>query len=676
MSAVTGDEIQLRRQIGRSGWLGHLTRWSLATLLGFGGSALLLAMIGLMTPWLALPLGLIGSYLVGRWIPSQISGSVSDRTAIALLIVVSSVAIVGISAPHEHILATRDSGTYVATAAWIAETGGLRMEVRDPVFDGSPVRYESLGFQAGASESSLMPQFLHIFPSMLALIGSFGSTPNAMYWLNPVIAGIGLLALFAFARAMMSQILALFATILVAASLPFLYFSRAPFTEALAFAFVFGGLWIASLAVRDSSLRLATGAGLLFGGLMLTRIDGVVVLLGLVAYRTLQQLGASANPRSAGAPDNGVSAGQVRVMDRMIAVAVVMFAVAMIDGAVFSLQYLVDHGMLISLVLGAVLLLTVTGRLAPHLSETFQRHRTAIANMSAGLIALFFVYSWGIRPLVETPERSDTYGITGLQEAAGVAIDPLRSYAELSVHWLIWYLGIPLVALGLAGLIFYVRRMLLGQEFLAGHFTSVSAVLTLLYLYRPSINPDHIWAMRRFVPLVLPALVVMAVALIARTIPRLGRWARPTGLVLGLTLAVPVLITTGHAGLDAEFEGAGTNLLMACDSLGPNSAVIFVGEGTATRSNALAPALRGFCGVGVAAEDAQSPLSPAEIERLAVQAASDGRRLWVVGDSAGAPTTSVTLMDDRYQFLELTLFEAPREWWSLDIRLSAWEVTS
>lgn len=644
-------------------WLTQVTRWLLCGLLGIGVASLLLAMVGLMRPWLALPLGAALSVAVGRFIPVEREDPVPPAVAGGVAAIVLVIAIFGISSPHEHVLANRDSGTYVSTAAWVAETGTLRMEVGSPLLDGLPVEFGSLGFPAVTGDTTLTPQFLHLFPSTLALIGSLSPDPIVIYGMSPVVAAIGLLAFFAFARRLIPDRMALLATALVATTMPFLYFSRAPFTEAMAFAFVSGGLWMASRALRNQSLTTATGAGLLFGGLMLTRIDGVVVLFGLFAYRSLTQLRAT--PMK-----DGSEKRQTAVMDRMVGVAAALFILAMVDGALFAPQYLSDHGTLTALVLGAILIVAIVGRVR-RVAEGFNRYQGVIANVTAGVVALFLVYAGTVRPLVESPTRSDIYGIAGLQRAAEVAVEPLRSYAELSVQWLTWYLGVPLVLLGLAGLVYFLRRALLGMDEGSGLFVVLASAVTVVYVYRPSINPDHIWAMRRFVPVILPALVVFAAMGLALILARTGRWSPIVATAAVIAFAAPVVLTTLRGGLAAEFEGASTDLAAGCEELQTGSTVIFVGEASGIRSDALAPPIRGICEATVATEDPADPLVASELRQLAATAAEQGTSVWVIGELDGVETQGATMLEASYEYLELTLFEAPDQWLDLDLNVTA-----
>lgn len=643
-------------------------RWGLAALLGFACAALLLAMIGVFSVWSVTPVGVIAAFWIARFLPTVPSQFVSVPVAFSLFVLVAGVLIYGWLAPHEHILGGRDSGTYVATAAWIGDQGTLQMNVGDPIFDGTNVVYESIGFPSVGSSDELKPQFLHMFPSLMAYAAALSGDFDGVFLVAPLVAAIGLLGFFAFTRSLLSSRFSLFATALVTVSLPFAYFYRAPFSEALAFTFLFGGLWALNEALARRSYRIATGAGALLGAVTIVRIDGIVILLGLTAYLAL--LRARSDPNAALPKDSERS--DIDIVDRAWKVAASMMVLATLDGAIFSPPYLSDHGTLITAVLVLVLALRF---LSSPMGRLYRGYKTLLANGLTVVAGAFFIYAALVRPYQAEPTRSDIYGLEGLQRAAGVAVEPFRSYAELSVHWLVWYLGIPLVTLGLAGLVFKIRETVLSGFSPAGPLVAISATATILFVYRPSINPDHIWAMRRFVPLVIPALVILCLLLVARWTASLARWGPPAAVILGVGLALPIVSSTAQAGLQAEFVGAGHDTTAACEVLEPNSVLLFVGEPAVARLNALGPPLRGICGIGVAAEDPASPLNEVDIESIASAAKNEGRTLWVAGTTAD-PDESVTVMDGTYEYLGLTLFEAPRNWIEIEIHLSAWEPRS
>ena len=111
-----------------------------------------------------------------------------------------------------------------------------------------------------------------------------------------------------------------------------------------------------------------------------------------------------------------------------------------------------------------------------------------------------------------SPARDLTAEEVGrLQALPHLTVDPHRTYAEQSMHWMGWWVGVPAILLA-------VDRRRADRAPLAVRRatptccrSSVSGLcVALLVFWRPSITPDHPWADRRFVPIVLPVLVLLA----------------------------------------------------------------------------------------------------------------------------------------------------------------------
>ncbi|GMA36480.1 hypothetical protein GCM10025876_26840 [Demequina litorisediminis] len=88
-------------------------------------------------------------------------------------------------------------------------------------------------------------------------------------------------------------------------------------------------------------------------------------------------------------------------------------------------------------------------------------------------------------------------------------MDGTRTYAESTVTWLSYYLTWPLIILGIIGLGWAAMRMVRRDAAWAVMLGSMLAP-TLLYLVKPAIVPDQLWAIRRFEPITLPGMLLMA----------------------------------------------------------------------------------------------------------------------------------------------------------------------
>jgi hypothetical protein len=162
--------------------------------------------------------------------------------------------------------------------------------------------------------------------------------------------------------------------------------------------------------------------------------------------------------------------------------------------------------------------------------------------------------------------------IAGLQRAQGLPVDPTRTYAESTLYWVIWYIGLPTVLLGGFGLALLARqcvRALLTRRDPSGSWRNwalplgITCAGSAAVLWDPDILPDQPWASRRLVVIVLPGLIACALWASAwLTGHARTRGAKPvTAAVAGLfcvaALAVPTAATAFGAGLSHSGRSGG-----------------------------------------------------------------------------------------------------------------------
>src|SRR6202012_2694297 len=74
-----------------------------------------------------------------------------------------------------------------------------------------------------------------------------------------------------------------------------------------------------------------------------------------------------------------------------------------------------------------------------------------VASAVTVLAVLAFTVLNHVQP-VRTPAIKATIGaMTDYQRANHLPIDPTRTYAEYSLHWVFWYIGVPSVILATVG---------------------------------------------------------------------------------------------------------------------------------------------------------------------------------------------------------------------------------
>ena len=145
----------------------------------------------------------------------------------------------------------------------------------------------------------------------------------------------------------------------------------------------------------------------------------------------------------------------------------------------------------------------------------------ACAVLVAALVVAFL-----IRPAVQTvhwqPGAATEGYMAALQRLLGMPVQPTRSYAEDSMYWVIWYIGIPARGpLGTFGAALLTRRCVRGllrwqddEDRTVRAWALPLAVLgwgTVTVLWAPNTVPDQPWASRVLVPLVLPGFVLCAI---------------------------------------------------------------------------------------------------------------------------------------------------------------------
>jgi hypothetical protein len=97
------------------------------------------------------------------------------------------------------------------------------------------------------------------------------------------------------------------------------------------------------------------------------------------------------------------------------------------------------------------------------------------------------------------------------------------------------YLGWPAVYLAVGGYVLLVVRMIRRRELALLGLLAVGLSMSALYLWSSEITPDQVWAMRRYVPVVMPILLIAAAYLLAVV------WAALAERWPGRTLARPAV---------------------------------------------------------------------------------------------------------------------------------------
>jgi len=498
----------------------------------------------------------------------------------------------------EKVILRRDAAAYSEIGHWLARhseklvpTGLASFGGADPSLDPA-----SQAFYPHGPGGALVPQFMSGVPSALGAV-EWGSSWRATLWVTPLFGALALLAFAGLVWRLVGPRWAPLGTLLLALAEPFWYVARAPLSEPMAAVLLLGAFCLIVDAVRTNSGVAAVFGGFLFGVCTAVRIDTLreMVLLipvaGWLAVRDsplwrLLTLGCLV----------GLGFG---VIDADFLTK--PYVLALRD----SLQPLLWFAVAMTLATAGIVWLARRQLLAP------PRWLTTLVPW--GIVAAAGAFA--IRPAVQTvhgnpPGSLGAFDVASRQRAQGLPVDGTRTYDEWSMHWLAWWLGWLTLAVAVFAAFVLVRRMLdparRGNGPARDWVAPLVVVLgtTALTLWRPGISPDHPWADRRFVPVVLPGLLLLA-CFGAKVIYGYLRGALADGSRLpALALTCVVLgiagpITWASTPLLPKRVEAGSidAIERVCADLGPRAAVLLV-DG---RSRAEWPAaLRGECGVAVA----------------------------------------------------------------------------
>lgn len=650
---------------------------------------LVLGLAGAYWPPIALGFGLVAAIVA--WARGGADDDL-DRSVPGWWVLIVLGVVLGITALHaansgQHLIVDRDPGVYATTGLWLAENDSPVVETRFSDF-GRPegINPTSLAFPTHDNGETLEPQFPHGFPVVLSFAAwAFGDA--ALFVVNPLLIGLALMCIFAVGARLAGPAAGASAAIALGLNPVQAHFGRDTYSEILAQALIWGGLWLILRAWRSHSAGPPLIAGVVFGGATLVRLDTAIIFVP-IALATCCVLLAK---RHRGDP------GRSRAVENSLWIALGAVAAALlavIQTRMQSISYYWSlEGRLIDLA-QVTIAIAALGALAIALSPApfngslrlARRMSRPAAALTAGIVFIAGLFAWFVRPRIETdlsPVDGPNPLIGFLQRRAGVPEDPLRTYFEQTMVWLEWYLGAPVLAIALVGVAlacgYVVRKGFPVGPTLAAAMVVLTAAL---YLRDPQITPDQIWAMRRFLPVVIPGLFLGAAAVSAAMIAWRGVGSRPSGVVgaIGL-IGVPLWQAVDvHDESIREHHGSLSGVQAICQEVDSRSGLVLARPAVNLPTYEenihlhLAPALRGVCDVPVTGTD--GPLGPERALEIAAALEASGRRLVVLSSDdrpfarAPRPPGTRKVTDFTYQRLRLQVESRPHE--PAGRRIRAW----
>jgi hypothetical protein len=412
--------------------------------------------------------------------------------------------------PHDSFFVGRDQATYANQALHIAHSGRLDLDSPIEIADAQlreVVRRGNAATGLYARYGQLTAQFSPVLPIWLAVaFSAFGIV--GLQTFNAAVAVLSAGVFFGLASRMMSRRLALAALALFVFNPMQIWISRITLSEILAQYLGLAGLLLFFSARRHRPEPLWILGGLTLGASVFVRIDGFVLAPLAIASAWVVR---------------SVSSGEPARIDRARTLGTLALLAVLAIGVPFyyltSAPYLAAQSRNLIPIAACAALLSVLWwtKLGARAIVYLTRKRAFWLGIGATLL-LMGLFAYFIRPRWQpfhyyTRPSSVLYGSRDFRE---------NSFVNLAI-----YVTPVLAFVALAGFWQLLARTLSARSRGALALLIVSTGgYALLYLYNPSISPDHPWGMRRFVPAVIPGIALFGSFMLdrLRAVDRLRRF--------------------------------------------------------------------------------------------------------------------------------------------------------
>lgn len=441
--------------------------------------------------------------------------------------------------PSEYIIGGKDPGVYLNSGIQIAQRGAL--VVRDPVVAGVPAFARDLFFPNDKSRErfiaprfmgfyvldpdtgAVVSQFPHVFPASIAIGHALHGLTGAR-WVFGFWGIFGLLSVYFAGARLLGRPAAAAAAALLALNVVQVWWSRYPNADIVMQALLFAALLANARAHVDEDRFFAPVAATLLVLLLFLRFDAVLAVGSVVAALAL-----------------GLIAGhRVRWT----------FWTPLATGCALCLWYL----------------------LGP-MREYFQLPRVFISNLPWWQYVALTAGTAALLVLLAATRRSQAFSrrvVDLVPQALAVIVVMLACYALVFRHpggkltdydayalrtFGQFYFTIPALVAALVGYVLVVRGLFWRDPALIITLTAFSV----FFFYKIRIVPEHFWASRRFLPMILPGgLLLVAAAALTGVRGRLlvTRAIRgPIGVVFLAILAVQYARASRPVAGHIEYEG-------------------------------------------------------------------------------------------------------------------------
>jgi len=563
--------------------------------------------------------------------------------------------------PHEYVLGSADAGSYVNIGASLARTGQLivrddwtrllsdysSLTLREQPPQWLTRHLQFVGWYIDdADPSRVIPQFYPFHPTLIAAgIGLAGL--NGGLLVTPVWGVLSIAAIYFAARRCFGPRVGLLSAMFLAVTPTHIFFARYPTAEALTLLLVFSGLLAYQRLYDEDRAPAIWGifGGAAFGAAFLTRIDlplvAILLALALLTVRAGERWEIAWTAF-------GAALGILTVH-------------ALLHALIFAWPYTWNTygnflraavqsnliGVLGALgvataLYGAIVLWRTRVRAADSRLGRFLESDGLRWTLISGIVALS-IYAYFVRPQLEPIRHAVSW-------PSGNQFPILNGQNWVRLGWYLTPLGLLLATTGLA--------VILWRESLSrlGLFLSVGALTTIQYVYNIFNTPYHIYAMRRYVPIVIPMLMIYAaVAILAMVQARHRQPVRAVGAILAVVFIGGMLYQSRFVLPQRDLYGALEQVTILNQKLKPNAIIVISEPAESIFADTFGVPLRFIFGHDIATIRQDDARAQAFIHQLMAYADGQHRPVQLIAVDPIAPTVREVLSLQPVEMFPVTL---------------------
>ncbi|MFI5251112.1 MAG: hypothetical protein ACHQQQ_01660 [Bacteroidota bacterium] len=394
--------------------------------------------------------------------------------------------------PADSIVGGRDTGMYANHAIYIAHHGRLDVpypwtESQDSIFADSHEQYPGIY----ETRSTMTIQFAHLYPVWLAqAFCTFDF--DGLIRFNGFVGLLSLCILYGFCRLFLPVQFALAAVFVIGLNPGQIWVTHVTLTEIFTQLCIWGGLLLFIYSLRFKVKQLAAWSGILLGLSIWVRIDSFMIIPFVFISHFIYRIISNVSEQE----DESLWLALYKTF-------LPIFLLGTLYHVFTTLPYLISlfpslRPINYLMIISAILLLVKSPAINSSIKK-FIEHRLIFGILSAIIVALV-LYAYWIRPNFGNFAMVwDLYGYL------------TRDFRENSLVNLAKYLSPLVIFAAPIGWLFSFRDVIRRKKdttiivilMIASGFSSV-------FIWNPSIAPDHFWLIRRFIPVVIPGFAIFA----------------------------------------------------------------------------------------------------------------------------------------------------------------------